>query len=164
MFGSWSVFAPAGASIAYTLITLLVTVQVGTGVGLGVDTANRVALQYEINPDPERVFYAHNTFVQAYLEQGPLGALGMLLVPLVLIATALIARRLGVVESRRALLIAGLLIASGLATACARERGEAPSIGAVASAPSPIARAIGIMPAIMAALVMSTGRMRDRAA
>src|SRR5207248_665620 len=57
-----------------------------TGVGLGVDTANRVALQYEINPDPERVFYAHNTFVQSYLEQGPLGALGMLMVPLVAVA------------------------------------------------------------------------------
>src|SRR5207244_10593267 len=69
-----------------------------TGVGLGVDSANRVALQYEINPDPERIFYAHNTFVQTFLEQGPLGALGMLLVPLVLVAAALIARRHGVVE------------------------------------------------------------------
>src|SRR5262249_45418522 len=28
-----------------------------TGVGLGVDTAFRAALEYEINPDPERVFY-----------------------------------------------------------------------------------------------------------
>ncbi|MBV9544879.1 MAG: O-antigen ligase family protein, partial [Chloroflexi bacterium] len=67
-----------------------------TGVGLGVNTANRVALQYQINPDPERIFYAHNTFVQTYLEQGPLGTLGMVLVPLMAVAAALIARRSGV--------------------------------------------------------------------
>ena len=36
--------------------------------------------------------------------------------------------------------------------------------GAVASAPSPMARAIGTMPAIIAALVISTGRIRARAA
>src|SRR5881275_239631 len=52
-----------------------------TGVGLGVDTAYAVGLQYEINPDPERVFYAHNTFVQTYLEQGPLATVGMLSLP-----------------------------------------------------------------------------------
>ena len=85
-----------------------------TGVGLGVDTANRVALLYEINPDPERVFYAHNTFVQSYLEQGPLGALGMLALPVLAVAAALIARRGGVVHSRRALLIAGLGLVGGL--------------------------------------------------
>ena len=44
-----------------------------TGVGLGVNTANQLAVAYEINPDPERIAYAHNTFVQSYLEQGPLG-------------------------------------------------------------------------------------------
>ena len=77
-----------------------------TGIGLGVDTANKVALQYEINPDPERVFYAHNTFVQTYLEQGPLGLIGMLLVPLIVFAAALLARRFG--TRCRALLIAGL--------------------------------------------------------
>jgi len=38
-----------------------------TGLGLGLDTAFRATLQYEINPDPERIFYAHNTFVQSYL-------------------------------------------------------------------------------------------------
>lgn len=54
-----------------------------TGVGLGTDAANRTAMLYEINPDPERIAYAHNTFVQTYLEQGPLGTLGMLLVPLI---------------------------------------------------------------------------------
>ncbi len=85
-----------------------------TGVGLGVDTANRVAQLYEINPDPERIAYAHNTFVQAYLEQGPLGALGMLLVPLLALLGALLARRHGVVDRRRALLIAGLGIVGGL--------------------------------------------------
>src|SRR4029453_18186196 len=36
--------------------------------------------------------------------------------------------------------------------------------GAVASAPSPKASAMGIMPAIIAALVINTGRMRDCAA
>ena len=72
-----------------------------TGSGLGVDTANRVALQYEINPDPERIFYAHNTFVQSYLEMGPLGALGMLGVPLIALAAALVARREGVASATR---------------------------------------------------------------
>jgi hypothetical protein len=85
-----------------------------TGVGLGVDTANSVALQYEINPDPERVFYAHNTFVQSYLEMGPLGAIGMLLVPLVAIVAAVIARRHGALAGRRALVVAGLGIVGGL--------------------------------------------------
>jgi O-antigen ligase len=85
-----------------------------TGVGLGVDTANRVALQYQINPDPERIFYAHNTFVQTYLEQGPLGVLGMLLLSLVAIAAALIARRDGIAESRRPVLVAGLGIVGGM--------------------------------------------------
>jgi hypothetical protein len=79
-----------------------------TGVGLGLDTAFRISLQYEINPDPERIFYAHNTFVQSYLEQGPLGALGMLGVPSVAIAAALIARHFGADRTRRPLLIAGL--------------------------------------------------------
>jgi O-antigen ligase len=87
-----------------------------TGVGLGVDTANRVALQYEINPDPERIFYAHNTFVQSYLELGPLGALGMLAIPLVALAAALVARRhaADMVPAQRALLIAGLGVVGGL--------------------------------------------------
>src|SRR5205823_14426051 len=85
-----------------------------TGVGLGMDTANAVALQYEINPDPERIFYAHNTFVQSYLEQGPLGALGMLGVPLVALAAALIARHSGASRERQPLLIAGLGIVGAL--------------------------------------------------
>jgi hypothetical protein len=85
-----------------------------TGVGLGLDTAFRVSLLYEINPDPERVFYAHNTFVQSYLEQGPLGALGMLGVPLVALTAALIARRFGASRERRPLLIAGLGIVGAL--------------------------------------------------
>ena len=85
-----------------------------TGVGLGVDTAYAVGLQYEINPDPERVFYAHNTFVQTYLEQGPLATMGMLSVPLLAIAAALVARRHGPPSGRRALFIAGLGIVGGL--------------------------------------------------
>jgi hypothetical protein len=85
-----------------------------TGTGLGLDTAFRATLLYEINPDPERVFYAHNTFVQSYLEMGPLGALGMLLVPLVAVAAALLARRDRVVAGRRPLLIAGLGIVGAL--------------------------------------------------
>jgi O-antigen ligase len=85
-----------------------------TGTGLGVDTANRVALSYQINPDPERIFYAHNTFVQSYLEMGPMGALGMLAVPLIAIAAALIARRAGATPARRAFLMAGLGVVGGL--------------------------------------------------
>jgi hypothetical protein len=85
-----------------------------TGVGLGLDTAFRITLQYEINPDPERIFYAHNTFVQSYLEQGPLGALGMLGVPLVAIAAAFIARSLGALPERRQLLIVGLGLVGAL--------------------------------------------------
>jgi O-antigen ligase len=85
-----------------------------TGVGLGVDTAFKVSLLYEINPDPERVFYAHNTFVQSYLELGPLGALGMLLVPLVALAAAVVARQYGVAAARRPLLTAGLGVVGAL--------------------------------------------------
>jgi hypothetical protein len=85
-----------------------------TGVGLGVDTANAIALQYEINPDPDRIFYAHNTFVQSYLEQGPLGMLGMLLIPVLVLAAALLARGSGVLRGHRPLMIAGLGIAGGM--------------------------------------------------
>jgi O-antigen ligase len=85
-----------------------------TGVGLGVDTANMVALQYEINPDPERVFYAHNTFVQSYLEQGPFGALGMLLVLAIALAAIPVARGRGAVPSRVPLLLFGLGVVGGL--------------------------------------------------
>jgi hypothetical protein len=67
-----------------------------------------VALRHEINPDPERIFYAHNTFVQAYLEQGPLGALGMLLIPVIGLAAAVLARRLGLAPRMRPLFIFGL--------------------------------------------------------
>jgi O-Antigen ligase len=85
-----------------------------TGVGLGVDTAYAVGLQYEINPDPERVFYAHNTFVQTYLEQGPLATMGMLSVPLLAIGAALVCRRYPPHRSCHALLMAGLGIVGGL--------------------------------------------------
>jgi O-antigen ligase len=85
-----------------------------TGVGLGVDTANRVAVAYEINPDPERLFYAHNTFVESYLEQGPLGLLGMLLIPVVALVAAIVARRCGTHPARRPLLLAGLGLLAGL--------------------------------------------------
>ena len=85
-----------------------------TGVGLGVDTAYAVGLQYEINPDPERVFYAHNTFVQTYLEQGPLATVGMLLLPALAIGAALLARRHAPPRSGRALVMAGLGIVGGL--------------------------------------------------
>ncbi|HEY2596320.1 MAG TPA: O-antigen ligase family protein [Chloroflexota bacterium] len=85
-----------------------------TGVGLGVDTANAIAQQYEINPDPGRVFYAHNTFVQSYLEQGPLGMLGMLLIPVGVVGAALLARRAGVLGGHRPLMIVGLGIVGGM--------------------------------------------------
>jgi O-Antigen ligase len=85
-----------------------------TGVGLGIDTANRVAVAYEINPDPERLFYAHNTFVESYLEQGPLGLLGMLLLPIIAVCAAIIARRCGTLTARRPLLVAGLGLLAGL--------------------------------------------------
>src|SRR5581483_7981536 len=48
--------------------------------------------------------------------------------------------------------------------AAARPPTTARPSGAVASAPSPMASAIGIIPAIIAALVISTGRIRARAA
>jgi hypothetical protein len=85
-----------------------------TGVGLGIDTANRVAVAYEINPDPERLFYAHNTFVESYLEQGPLGLLGMLLIPVIAVCAAIVARRCGSHPGRRPLLLAGLGLLAGL--------------------------------------------------
>jgi O-Antigen ligase len=85
-----------------------------TGVGLGIDTANRVAVAYEINPDPERLFYAHNTFVESYLEQGPLGLLGMLLLPIIAVCVAVIATRCGTLSARRPLLVAGLGLLAAL--------------------------------------------------
>jgi Tfp pilus assembly protein PilF len=85
-----------------------------TGTGLGVDTAYRASIQYQINPDPERVFYAHNTLVQSYLELGPLGAVGMLLVPLAAITAAIVARGDGYLKQRRSLLVAGLGLVGGL--------------------------------------------------
>ncbi|MDQ3811699.1 MAG: O-antigen ligase family protein [Chloroflexota bacterium] len=102
-------FSSTSGRVAYwaDLARLLVEYPL-TGVGLGVSTANRVALAYEINPDPERIFYAHNTFVQAYLEQGPLGAVGMLLAPLLAILAVGYGRKLGVTDGRRPLLLAGL--------------------------------------------------------
>ncbi len=99
-----------------------------TGVGLGVGTANQIALAYEINPDPERIFYAHNTFVQAYLEQGLLGALGMLIVPLLAFGAALLARR-GVVPGRRAFLIAGLGVVGGLEAHGLTDQGVTTNVG-----------------------------------
>jgi hypothetical protein len=99
-----------------------------TGVGLGVGTANQVALAYEINPDPERIFYAHNTFVQAYLEQGPLGMLGMLVVPLLAVGAGLVARR-GVRTDRRAYLIAGLGVVGGLEAHGLTDQGVTTNVG-----------------------------------
>jgi O-Antigen ligase len=84
-----------------------------TGVGLGVDTANAVTQLYEVNPDPERIAYAHDTFVEAYLEQGPLGALGMLAIPALGSLAALAARR-DCPRARRGLLAAGVGLLAAL--------------------------------------------------
>ncbi|GAC1318661.1 MAG: hypothetical protein NVSMB2_13540 [Chloroflexota bacterium] len=85
-----------------------------TGVGLGVDTAYRATLRYEINPDPERIFYAHNTFVQTYLEMGPLATLGMLLVPVALGLSIVSARRFGIDQDRRTLVLAGVGVGAAM--------------------------------------------------
>ena len=85
-----------------------------TGVGLGLNTAFAATTAYQINPDPERIFYAHNTFVQSYMETGPLGALGMLALPLVALAAALAARLKGVRLPRKPLLLAGLGIVAAM--------------------------------------------------
>lgn len=85
-----------------------------TGVGLGVDTVYRVVVEHEVNPDPERIFYAHNTFVQTYLEQGPLGLLGALLLPSAVIAAAVLAGRDSRPAPRRALLAFGLALVAAL--------------------------------------------------
>lgn len=85
-----------------------------TGVGLGVDTAYRATLRYEINPDPDRIFYAHNTFVQTYLEMGPLATIGMLLVPVVLALVMVAARRNARSGQRRILLLSGAGVAAAL--------------------------------------------------
>lgn len=115
MFDKGLEFSSTAGRLTYwgDLVRLLVEFPL-TGTGLGVDTANRVALRYQINPDPERIFYAHNTYVQSYLELGPLGALGMLAIPLIALAAALVARRDGAAPARRALLIAGLGVVGGL--------------------------------------------------
>lgn len=85
-----------------------------TGVGLGIDTAERVVLHYQVNPDPERIAYAHNTFVQTYLEQGPLGTLAMLFWPLLALPAAALALRRPLSSGQLALLMAGLSMLAGL--------------------------------------------------
>lgn len=85
-----------------------------TGVGLGIDTAYRATLRYEINPDPDRIFYAHNTFVQSYLEMGPLATIGMLLVPIVIALTILAARRFGIDSEHRTLVLAGVGVGAAM--------------------------------------------------
>lgn len=84
-----------------------------TGVGAGIDTANKVAVLYQVNPDASQIAFAHNTLVEAYLEWGPLGALGMLLLPLLAAAGAALAPWDALSRPRRALLAAAL----GLSTA-----------------------------------------------
>ncbi len=87
-----------------------------TGVGLGLDTAYRVVVAYQVNPDPERIAYAHNTFVQTYLEMGPLGSLGMVIVPPLALAAAWMARRASLSPARIGLLAGGLGLMVGLET------------------------------------------------
>jgi tetratricopeptide (TPR) repeat protein len=86
-----------------------------------VAAARQVIDFYEVNPDPERIAYAHNTFVQTYLEQGPLGTLGMLLVPVIAALAVLSARRAlstsvrdGLAPERRALMLSSLALLVGL--------------------------------------------------
>ncbi|MCA1648612.1 MAG: hypothetical protein LC797_25165, partial [Chloroflexi bacterium] len=130
-----------------------------TGVGLGVDTANRVALQYEINPDPERIFYAHNTFVQSYLELGPLGALGMLLVPIVALATVYIARYTGVAAGRRVLLIAGLGVVGALEAHGLTDQVVTTNVGTGLLLLGLAAAVAALTPAGLDALARATARM-----
>ncbi|HEY0583868.1 MAG TPA: O-antigen ligase family protein, partial [Chloroflexota bacterium] len=129
-----------------------------TGVGLGVDTAFRATLQYEINPDPERVFYAHNTFVQSYLESGPLGTLGMLLIPLVALAAALCARRFGARPRQRALTIAGLGIVGALTAHGLTDQVVTTNIGTATVLLGLAAVLAGLSPAALASLSRLVGR------
>jgi O-Antigen ligase len=108
------VSSTTGRLVYWSDLTRLLVEYPLTGVGLGIDTANRVAVAYEINPDPERLFYAHNTFVESYLEQGPLGLVGMLLIPVIAVVAAVLARRCGTMPAGRPLLIAGLGLLAGL--------------------------------------------------
>ncbi|MBV9327457.1 MAG: O-antigen ligase family protein [Chloroflexi bacterium] len=130
-----------------------------TGVGLGVNTANAIALQYEINPDPERIFYAHNTFVQSYLEQGPLGMLGMLIVPGVVIGAALLARRSGVPRGRRALFVAGLGIVGGLEAHGLTDQVVTTNVGTALLLLGAAAIVASLPPAALAALNRWTSRV-----
>jgi O-antigen ligase len=84
-----------------------------TGVGTGLDKAYAATLFYEVNPDPFGIHYAHNTFVQTYLESGPTALLGMVaLLVLPLILTAVAARK-PMPRPRRALLAAGVAVLAG---------------------------------------------------
>ena len=73
-------------------------------------------MAYEINPDPERIAYAHNTFVQSYLEQGPLGLIGALLPVVLVIAAVVVVRRdaANVRPWQRPLLVAGVGVVASL--------------------------------------------------
>ena len=110
-------FSSTSGRIQYwnDLLRLLVEYPL-TGLGLGVNTANQLAVAYEINPDPERIAYAHNTFVQSYLEQGPLGLIGALLPVVLVIAAVVVARRdaANVRPWQRPLLAAGVGVVASL--------------------------------------------------
>jgi O-antigen ligase len=129
-----------------------------TGVGLGVDTANSVALLYEINPDPERIYYAHNTFVQAYLEQGPLGLLGMLLLPGLAVFAAVLARRHGIVLERRALLVAGLGTVGALTAHGLTDQVVTTNVGTALLLLGLVAILVSLPPASLASLWRFTAR------
>jgi len=133
-----------------------------TGVGLGVDTANTVALQYEINPDPERIFYAHNTFVQSYLEQGPLGLIGMLLVPVLALTAAVLARRGGTM--RRPLVIAGLGVVGAMEAHGLTDQVVTTNVGTLLVLLALAAVCAGLSSAVLGVLIRWTTRFTVAAA
>lgn len=85
-----------------------------TGVGLGLETAYRVVNFYEANPYPDGIYYAHNTFVQTYLEAGPVGTMGMLALPLAAFLGAVAARRDTLSRARHGLLLGGVGLVAAL--------------------------------------------------
>ncbi|MBI4493656.1 MAG: O-antigen ligase family protein, partial [Chloroflexi bacterium] len=54
-----------------------------TGLGLGMQAPLNGIVSYGVTPSPETMVYAHNMFLQAYLEQGPLGAVSLALLVVV---------------------------------------------------------------------------------
>lgn len=85
-----------------------------TGLGLGMQSPLNAFVVYGTTPSPETMVYAHNMFLQAYLEQGPLGAVALALLVAVPAGCALLGLRRPLNPELRTATVLGLAILAGV--------------------------------------------------